>query len=260
MKWKLGILALILIAAIPVMAVIYYKFDPELLSKLSFYIDLANPSMRIVKINEGLRREEIAETIVKKLNWGEGDKLAFLEFSRGTKNPEGQYFPKTYLIHKDEEPAKVGDMMFSEYRKTVEKIKPVNVLNEENVLKIASLVQREAAGAHDMALISGILWNRIWNEMKLQVDATLQYAKGSEETAWWPQVSGTDRKIKSPYNTYLNEGLPPTPIANPGKAALYAAYHPQKTSCLFYLHDRNRQIHCTRTYEEHKKNIETYLK
>ena len=96
--------------------------------------------------------------------------------------------------------------------------------------------------------------------MKLQVDATLQYAKGSVENDWWPQVSGKDRKIKSPYNTYLHDGLPPSPISNPGAAALYAAYNPQKTSCLFFLHDKNRQIHCTKTYEEHKKNIEIYLK
>ncbi|MEK7569397.1 MAG: endolytic transglycosylase MltG [Patescibacteria group bacterium] len=264
MKLKLGIIALIFLAAVPISIVIYYRLDPELLAKISFYLDLANPSVRIVKLTEGLRKEEVADLLSQKLDWSEGDKLAFLEFSRGTKNPEGQYFPKTYLIHKDEEPAKVGDLMFTEYRRAVEKAKPksasASVLNEENVLKIASLIQREAAGKGDMALISGILWNRVWSEMKLQVDATLQYAKGSEENDWWPSVSGKDRKIKSPYNTYLHDGLPPTPISNPGTAAIYAAYHPAKTSCLFFLHDKNRQIHCTKTYEEHKKNIERYLK
>ena len=260
MKWKLAVVAVVLLLAIPVLVVVYYRFDPGVLTKLSFYLSLANPSMRIVKVQEGLRKEEIAEALSEKLNWEEGDKIAFLEFSRGTTNPEGRYFPKTYLIHKDEEPAKVGDMMFTEHRKAIEKIKPKSVLNEENVLKIASIIQREAAGKQDMALISGILWNRIWNEMKLQVDATLQYAKGNEGNDWWPQVSGKDRKIRSPYNTYLHEGLPPSPISNPGQAALQAAYNPQKTNCLFFLHDKSRRIHCTRTYEEHKKNIETYLK
>ncbi len=96
--------------------------------------------------------------------------------------------------------------------------------------------------------------------MKLQIDATLQYAKGSEEDGWWGKVNSVDRKIDSSYNTYLHEGLPPGAIANPGLAAIAAAYNPAKTSCLFYLHDKNRQIHCARTYEEHKKNIEIYLK
>jgi len=173
---------------------------------------------------------------------------------------EGRLFPKTYLIHKDADPDAVGEMMLAEYEKTTDKIKTSGVLNEENVLKIASLIQREAAGKNDMALISGILWNRIWKEMRLQVDATLQYAKGTEENNWWPAVSGKDRSLKSPYNTYIHDGLPPTPIANPGKDALYAAYHPAKTDCLFYLHDRTRKIHCAKTYEQHKKNIETYLK
>jgi len=260
MKWKLAALAIVLLLVIPVLVVIYYRFDPELLIKLSFYLDLANPSMRIVKVQEGLRKEEVAEALFQKLDWNEEEKNAFVKLALAGKSAEGRYFPKTYLIHKDEDPAKIGEMMFTEHRKAVEKIKPKSVLNEENVLKIASIIQREAAGKQDMALISGILWNRIWNEMKLQVDATLQYAKGNEGNDWWPQVSGKDRKIRSPYNTYLHEGLPPSPISNPGQAALQAAYNPQKTNCLFFLHDKSRRIHCTRTYEEHKKNIELYLK
>jgi len=259
--WKLATLALVLLVMIPVSVVIYYQFDPEVLTKLSFYINLANPSMRIVKINEGLRQEEVAEILFNKLDWPEESKVAFAKLALAGKQTEGRLFPKTYLIHKNEAPERIAEVMVKEFETESAKIvKPRSVLNEENVLKIASIIQREAAGRHDMALISGILWNRIWSEMKLQVDATLQYAKGSEENNWWPRVSGSDRKIKSLYNTYLHGGLPPTPIANPGKDALWAAYNPAKTSCLFYLHDKNRGIHCTKTYEEHQKNIELYLK
>ena len=109
-----------------------------------------------------------------------------------------------------------------------------------------------------MNLISGIIWNRIFKGMKLQIDATLQYAKGSEEAGWWREVTSEDKKIKSSYNTYLHIGLPPSAIANPGLNAITAAYNPQKTKCMFYLHDKNRNIHCAVTYEEHKKNIEKY--
>jgi len=133
-------------------------------------------------------------------------------------------------------------------------------LNEDTVIKIASIIQREAASKSDMALISGIIWNRIFSGMKLQIDATLQYAKGNEEDGWWGQVSSADKKIKSPYNTYLNIGLPPSAIANPGLSAITAAYNPQKTDCLFYLHDKNKKIHCSKTYEEHKANIAKYYK
>jgi UPF0755 protein len=109
-----------------------------------------------------------------------------------------------------------------------------------------------------MKLISGIIWNRIFKGMKLQMDATLQYAKGSEETGWWPQVNPQDKNIDSPYNTYMYTELPPSPIASPGLAAIEAAYNPQKTNCLFYLHDKKGVIHCSATYEGHKKNIAKY--
>jgi UPF0755 protein len=148
---------------------------------------------------------------------------------------------------------------FSRETSTIKKQKNMQVINQDTAIKIASIIQREAGGKSDMKLISGIIWNRLWKGMKLQMDATLQYAKGSEENGWWGQVDSEDKYIDSPYNTYAEEGLPPSAIANPGLAAIDAAYNPQKTSCLFYLHDKNRQIHCAKTYEEHKRNIKKYL-
>ncbi len=239
--------------------VIYYKFDPSLLAKLSFYVDLANPSMRIVKVQEGLRKEEIAEVLENRLDWNEQDKAAFIDSA----NVEGHLFPKTYLIYKDETPSVVSADMSKEFSTAMEKIKKPKskkIINEETALKIASIIQREAAGKSDMRLISGIIWNRIFGGMKLQIDATLQYAKGNEEDGWWGEVSGEDKKIKSSYNTYMYKGLPPGPISNPGIDAINAAYNPAETDCLFYLHDKNRQIHCAKTYEAHKKNIDLYLK
>ena len=213
--------------------------------------------MRIVRVEEGLRKEEVAELVATKLDWDFKEKKDFINSA----NVEGHYFPKTYLIYKDENPSVVTETMFDEFSKQINKIKKTNqIINEDTALKIASIIQREAAGKKDMNLISGIIWNRIFSGMKLQIDATLQYAKGNEEDGWWEEVTPEDRKMKSSYNTYLHEGLPPGAIANPGSDAMAAAFNPQKTSCLFYLHDRNRQIHCSKTYEGHKKNIEIYLK
>ncbi|MFA5936748.1 MAG: endolytic transglycosylase MltG [Candidatus Paceibacterota bacterium] len=263
MKLKYYILILILLIGALLGVVYYYGLDPALLTKLSFYQSLANPSIRIVKVQEGLRKEEIAEIMFNKLDWDEKDKNDFINIhlALNTTNQEGHYFPKTYLISKDESPFNVGTLMFDEFSKKtgeIKKPKTAEIINEETALKIASIIEREAAGKNDMRLISGIIWNRIFEGMKLQMDATLQYAKGSEEEGWWEQVTPEDKKIQSSYNTYLYKGLPPGAISNPGIDAISAAYNPQKTSYMFYLHDKKGKIHCAVTYKEHKKNIEKY--
>ncbi len=234
----------------------------DLLS-LEFYQNLANPSVRMIYIQEGWRKEQVAESVGKKLGWDEDEKKEFLNahIALGKETSEGFYFPQNYMILKDAEPKDVSKLMISTYDKKTSQIKKgrtSRILNEDTALIVASIIQREAAGKHDMRLISGIIWNRIFSGMKLQMDATLQYAKGDEDL-WWPQVKSEDKFIISPYNTYKNNSLPPTAIANPGFAALEAAYNPQKTSCIFYLHDKYRRIHCSKTYEEHLRNIEKYL-
>lgn len=259
---KYIIILIALFALLFASLIFYYKFDPSLLTKLSFYVNLANPAMRIVRVQEGWRKEEVAEVVANKLDWSEKEKEDFIK-SANNVSVEGHYFPKTYLIYKDDSPSVVTATMVDEFDQQVSKVKKPKsrqIVNEDTVLTIASIIQREAGGKNDMALISGIIWNRIFNGMKLQIDATLQYAKGNEEDGWWGQVNSADKKIKSSYNTYLHEGLPPGAIANPGLDAISAAYNPQKTNCLFYLHDKNRKIHCTKTYEEHKKNIDIYLR
>ncbi len=258
---KYTVILLFLIAVVFVSIIFYSKKNPEFLGQLSYYANLANPSMRLVRVEEGSRREEVAEVLMDKLDWDEQDKKNFLRSE--TVNVEGRYFPRTYIVYKNEVPSIVAVDMFDEFSKQVEKIRgqdPKLTIDDNTALKIASIIQREAAGKEDMRLISGIIWNRISRGMKLQIDATLQYAKGSEEEGWWIEVDPEDKKINSPYNTYLHKGLPPGAIANPGPDAIFAAFYPQKTDCLFYIHDRNRKIHCTKTYEVHKKNIEIYLK
>lgn len=263
-KLKIFFLLFILLVGGFIFLFIHYGFDVELLTQLSFYENLANPYVRIVRVDEGLRKEEVAEVMASKLNWDEKEKNNFINIHLALKSTslEGRYFPKTYLINKDEGSETVTATMFEEFSKQINKVKKPKskqIINQDTAIKIASIIQREAEGKNDMKLISGIIWNRIFSGMKLQMDATLQYAKGNKKTGWWKQVTPQDKKIKSFYNTYLYPGLPPGAIANPGLAAIDAAYNPQKTSCLFYLHDRNKQIHCAKTYEEHKRNIEIYF-
>jgi UPF0755 protein len=223
----------------------------------------AEPYMKWVVIPEGLRKEQIAAILAQELGWNEEVQKEWVQkhTARKPEEKEGVYFPNTYLIPKDEEPAKVAERLRAKFNEAFAPY--LAEATKQNIkwttlLKLASLVQKEA-GKNDMPLIAGILWNRLLKGMKLEVDATLQYIKGTKND-WWPKIMLEDKKINSPYNTYLYKGLPPTPIANPGLEAIKAALFPEKTDCLFYIHDNGGEIHCAKTYAEHLKNIETYLK
>ncbi len=233
------------------------KAREGILSNLRIVSALANPNVEYIKINPGMRKEEIAEVFGSHLDWTEEEKQ---EFTRQAEDSEGYFYPDSYFISADAGPEIQNELTarFNEEVSTHYPTSTRNIISIDTAIKIASIIQREAGGAHDMRIISGIIWNRIFKGMNLQMDATLQYAKGSKESGWWPKVIPEDKFIKSPYNTYQNGGFPPTPISNPSIAAISAALNPQKTDCLFYLHDRLRRIHCSETYDEHLANIEKY--
>ena len=97
--------------------------------------------------------------------------------------------------------------------------------------------------------------------MKLDIDATLQYALGyqADEKRWWKkELTAQDKTINSPYNTYTNPGLPPGPISNPGLDSIKAALNPAKTDYLFYISDANGVNHYAKTMAEHNANIKKY--
>jgi len=222
------------------------------------------PYMKWVVIPEGLRKEEIADILASVLGWSNEEKNQWISVYTAMKfdETEGVYFPDTYLIPVDEEPLKVAERLrakfnekFASYSKEAFK----QNIKWDTLLKIASIVQREAAGKNDMPLVAGILWNRLLKGMKFEVDATLQYARGNAGDGWWAPITLAEKQIDSPYNTYKYAGLPPHPIANPGLAAIEAVLHPEETKCLFYLHDESKKIHCAETYEDHQENIKTFL-
>lgn len=223
-----------------------------------------DPYMKWVVIPEGLRKEEIAELLSKTLGWTEEEKNKWINTytAMDYDYTEGVYFPDTYLIPADESPLDVAKRLRTKFE---EKFAPfaAEAVKEDikwtTLLKLASIVQREAIGKEDMPLVAGILWNRLLKNMRLEVDATLQYSRGDTGDGWWAPITPAEKQIDSPYNTYKNTGLPPHPISNPGLEAIEAALNPASTTCLYYLHDKSGQIHCSNTYEEHKQNIEEYL-
>jgi UPF0755 protein len=225
-----------------------------------------SPDMRWVVIPEGLRKEEIGEILAKTFNWNneELDKWNTTYTAMKFDYLEGVYFPDTYLIPTKENGLDIANRMLRHFD---EKFAPyLPRFTKQNIvwttgLRLASIVQREAAGKQDMPLIAGILWNRLLKNMNLEIDATVQYARGKTDTGWWTPIKASDiTEIDSPYNTYKYKGLPPHPISNPGINAIEAVLNPTETDCLYYLHDNNREIHCAKTFEEHKANIEKYLK
>ncbi|HEX8947017.1 MAG TPA: endolytic transglycosylase MltG [Candidatus Paceibacterota bacterium] len=243
----------------------FFAWIAQAITSIPGYALLGAADTRFVTIYPGYREEQVAGAFGKALGWSAADQKKFLSEAHSTAPTlsEGSFAPGTYVIQGHETMADVQAMLDSRFDRTVRarystSTEAVVPLNE--ALTIASLLERETRDPNEMRLISGIIWNRLWNNMNLQIDATLQYAKGSPGPAasWWPAVVPKDKYIKSPYNTYQNPGLPPAPIANPSVAAVLAALNPKPTDCLFYFHDRYGELHCAPTYEEHVSLLKQY--
>ena len=183
-----------------------------------------------VTIPEGFSVTEAAQTFSAKLPYF--NKENFLMKAR-----EGYLFPDTYFFFTTGNEDDVLKATTANYEKKVSPLRPDFISfkkNEKDIIIMASLVEKEAKGDADRALISGILWRRLSINMALQVDAAPE--------------------------TYKERGLPKNPIANPGLAAIKAAIHPEKSPYLYYLHDKDGNVHFARSFQEHINNKLKYLK
>ena len=125
-------------------------------------------------------------------------------------------------------------------------------LSTREVVIIASLIEREAKQSDEFAKISGVIHNRLNNKEQfphLQIDAALQYAVGHNN-----RLTDADKKLDSPYNLYLHEGLPPGPICNPGYNALYAATHPEEHDYYYYVAMPDGTHLFAKSNSQHNKN------
>lgn len=227
-----------------------------------WYQNLASPVSRIIVIWPGERKEEATKHIGDILRWNKEDRTTFQKLI-DTSDPiltEGKYFPGQYVAHRQATPSDIHNLIKESFqievleRYTPEVSKQVPL---EDALIIASLLEREASDFTNMREVAGVIWNRLFIGMPLQLDATLQYAKGSRpyEPSWWPVVRPSDKFIQSPYNTYKNPGLPPAPIANPSAESILAALNPIVTECLFYFHTKNGDYYCSENYEDHVSKL-----
>lgn len=209
-----------------------------------------------VTIPEGFRAQEIADILEKNVPGYKNSWKDILE-----KN-EGYLFPDTYLIPKTSDVNLVLSILKNNFEKKYNSIDTKNSnFSKEELVTIASLIEREARFREDRPLVASVIVNRLNNGIKLDIDATVQYVLGYQENEkrWWKKnLTFEDLKVNSPYNTYRNAGLPPTPISNPGVAALNAALNPAQTDYLYYISDKSGRNHYAETFKRHNANIKKY--
>ena len=211
-----------------------------------------------VTILEGWRNEEIALELARELAIPEQEFLAHAQ--------EGYMFPDTYLFPRQASASAVAAKMHATFDKKV--LEPYqdeisnNEMSLDEIVTLASLIERESVSDHDRPIVASVLLNRLAIGMKLDVDATVQYALGyqTDEKDWWKKsLLYSDLEFNSPYNTYKYAGFPPGPIANPGLSAIKAVLYPAETDYYYYIHDKNGTIYPARNLDEHQQNISTYL-
>ncbi|MEX0916780.1 MAG: endolytic transglycosylase MltG [Candidatus Spechtbacterales bacterium] len=171
---------------------------------------------------------------------------------------EGFMFPDTYEFRKESRPRIVVDkFLFNfEYRTKDLRAQVGEGENLYHTMIIAGLIEEEMDITSDMHKVSSVIQNRIERDMALQIDATLIYVSGKPGGA----LVNSDKKIDSPYNTYLYKGLPPGPITNPGLRALVAAANPADTPYIFYMSAPNGVSYFATNLAQHNAYVAQYLR
>ncbi len=166
---------------------------------------------------------------------------------------EGYLFPDTYDFYVDVTIPEILEQMQENFAVRTKQVQSEALLegkNWEDIVTMASLIEKEANTEEDRHLVSGILWSRIEEGVALQVDAVFPYIRQNPSHV----PNGDDPEVDSPYNTYLNRGLPPGPISNPGLEALDAALHPTETDYFYYLTGKDGKMYYAENFEAHKQN------
>lgn len=171
---------------------------------------------------------------------------------------EGRLFPDTYFFLPNATAETVIQTMhqnFEDKTAALQQRVAVSGRSFDDIVVAASIIEREASNTTDRRLISGVIWNRIARDMPLQMDATFLYTLGKGTF----QLTRADLASDSPYNTYKNKGLPPTPIGSPSLDSLEAAASPTKSKYLYYLADHSGVTYFSETYIEHARKKQLYL-
>lgn len=239
----------------------YYKVKAGKISLPEVVDVLQNGSFETkLTFIEGWRVEEYIDYVRKQM----GDEFADA-FADSSYIKEGYLFPDTYIIGADYNPENLASWMRNHFE---DKSKNGNWEQRafekgftlDEVITMASILEREMHIAKDREIVAGILIKRWQEGWPIQADATIQYAKGNSKD-WWPLVTRADfQAVKSPYNTYLNKGIIPGPICNPSESSIEAVLNYKESDYWFYITGNDGTTHYATTLDEHNQNVNKYIR
>ena len=217
----------------------------------------------VVTIPEGYTMFDIAKAIEDAKLGSAADFLRVAEtqtqlisdMAPDAKSLEGYLFPNTYEFTRTQSLKEMAAAMVHQFRLVAQQIG----LNADipRVVTMASIVEKETADPEERPRVASVYYNRLAKNVALDADPSVIYAEQLEGT-YQGSLHHADLVVNSPYNTYRSAGLPPGPIANPGKGALEAAMHPDSTRFLYFVADGNGHHRFARSLEEHNRNVASY--
>ena len=234
------------------------------LVKASTNFDIIDQLVNGVQINkrvtilEGWTIDVIAKELHDKIGIDQDEfksactnELLLWKWGISEKTVEGYLFPNTYLFSEEEDVQDIIGRMINEYKQRItlefrDRMQELG-MEEKEIITLASIIEGEAIYDKERAIISGVYHNRLNIGMRLQADPTIQYIINDSPR----RLLNKDLKIKSPYNTYLNKGLPPGPINNPGIESIKAALYPAETDYIYFVARGDGYHTFSRTKEEH---------
>jgi len=166
---------------------------------------------------------------------------------------EGYLFPETFYFPWGSSAREAAAIMVKQYRSMTDSLWPEQIvasLTKEEIIILASIIEAETGDGNERELVSSVYHNRLKKKMKLDADPTVIYGLGGLKRSLWLQ----DLKKRTPYNTYLNRGLPPTPINSPGLAAIKAALYPAESDYYYFVADNGGKHLFSKTNAEHNRN------
>ena len=241
-----------------------YAFDhPDTLSNIYNRIARGDTYARVLTVPEGYNIFDIAAEVEK---LGIDSQQNFLEQARSqvalvhdldpfTPSLEGYLYPDTYRFARKNKAPDVIAAMVKRFHQEAHQIGLTSDVHR--IVTMASIVEKETAVPQERPLVAGVFYNRLAQHMALDTDPTVIYA-ALLANRYRGTIYASDLKYSSPYNTYRNQGLPPGPIANPGKDSLLAAMHPTHTDYLYFVSDNQGHHRFSRSLEEHQRNVAEY--
>ncbi len=219
-----------------------------------------------VTIPEGFTKGQIGELLESKGVVDKGEFLSFAEdpdiakrYDISGPGLEGYLYPDTYYFGKGLSPISVIDIMVKRFWKVIapfqERLKQLDMTLEEVVI-LASIVEKETARTEERPIIASVFLNRLKKGMRLESDPTVIY--GIEN--FNGNITRKDLEHPTPYNTYVIQGLPPGPIANPGKEAIKAVLYPANNAYLYFVSKKDGSHYFSKTFSEHNQAVEIYQK